>query len=239
MLQFITASPPSRLSTFLPASATIVPLYEVAVDLSGRTLQLDAELSVVLTSVAQGFLSAEASAKADSPVPGDTFLIARVERLDGVPHLVAVALADVVGDRLVSRVAAGLGGIRRGGRYVFYRATSPIGFLDGTATAAGNPVAAIVQTAELPFIAIAIADAAGRFMLPASAGSVTATARVPRSALARSLTLDCLLDGEAYAPPCSDADGVGACAGAGHADSGFPLRAVRRRCALVSAWDSR
>ena len=70
-----------------------------------------------LTSVAQGF----------SPVASDTFIVARVERIDGVPKLVAVALADVAGDRLVSRVAVGLGGIRRGGRYVFYRATAPIG----------------------------------------------------------------------------------------------------------------
>ena len=132
---------PAVLSGFLPTSSDLQPLAEVMVNLSGATLLIGAELSLATASL--GPLG-----------PSDRFLVARVERLDGVPRLAVAAVADNMGDRLVSRVVFGLPGIVAGGRYVFYKTTSPFGFAVATVTATGTPVAgSLVSTDRWPFIA--------------------------------------------------------------------------------------
>jgi hypothetical protein len=102
----------------------------VVVDLSGQSLGLGAELSV---------LSSLASAS-------DTLVLAKVERVQGIPYVAVVALAQLVGERIVSQPYPGLPGVVTEGRYVFFRVGGPIGFVSGTATAAGAPVRALVET---------------------------------------------------------------------------------------------
>jgi hypothetical protein len=160
------------LSTFLPAASDLEPIAETVVDLSGKTLRTAAELSVA-TGLA--------------PTGGETWLVARVERLAGVPVLAIVALADLADGRLVTRATPDLPGITRGGRYVFYRATAPIGFVVGTVSAQGQPLAAIVQIDGLPFVALA--DAQGRFTLVAREGHAALTGRVPGTSLTGSATV--------------------------------------------------
>ncbi|PYQ19237.1 MAG: hypothetical protein DMF81_22525, partial [Acidobacteria bacterium] len=77
-----------QLSRFLPAGAGLEPLAELVLDLSGQRLAIPAELSVA----------------AGSARPGDTILVARVERLDGLPRLAVIATGEVVGERVVSSI---------------------------------------------------------------------------------------------------------------------------------------
>ena len=76
----------SELSSFLPQAAGLTALREGVLDLAGARLSVAAELSI----------------DAGIVPTGGTLLIARVERVEGVPRLVVVALAAVVGDRVVS-----------------------------------------------------------------------------------------------------------------------------------------
>ena len=160
----------SGLSTFLPAHAALTPLAEVVVDLSGQILAADAELSFGGSTAAAG-----------GTAGAGTFVIARVERLDGVPFLTPVALAELVGGRLVPQATPELAGLRQGGRYVVYHVSGVLGRLSGVTRAGGQPVSAVVSTDTLPFAARSGAD--GRYALLALAGPLTATARVPSTAL--------------------------------------------------------
>jgi RHS repeat-associated protein len=158
----------SDLSSFLPIHPALTPLREMVVDFSGGALSLSAELSVASEGL---------------PLDG-TLLLARVERVEGVPRLTVVALAWVVADRIVSVPYAGVPGVTFGGRYVFYRVAAPVGFVGGFTRAAGAPVASVVETTALPFVGLAGADA--RYVVAASAGTHTVSARVPRTTLAGS-----------------------------------------------------
>src|SRR5262249_52501467 len=117
-----------ELSDFVPATGGLVPLEELVVDFSGRVLQVGAELSVASPGVP----------------PDATLALARVEReiTGGVPRLAVVSLAELVGDRIVSRPHPDLPGITTEGRYVFYRSASPLGLVRGTTQSSGGPVAA-------------------------------------------------------------------------------------------------
>ncbi len=156
----------ATLSAFLPAAAGYEPLAEAVLDFAGAELGLPAELSV----------------KAAGPGAGDTLVVARVERVDGIPRLAVVALAAASGERLVTQPSSILPGVRREGRHVFYRVAGPVGFVRGVTSAPAGPVKSVVTAASvagsLPFIAASEAD--GRYVLttPPATG-VFLQARVP------------------------------------------------------------
>ncbi len=156
----------ATLSAFLPAAAGYEPLAEAVLDFAGAELGLPAELSV----------------EAAGPAAGDTLVVARVERVDGIPRLAVVALAAVAGERLVTQPSSILPGVRREGRHVFYRVAGPVGFVRGVTSGPAGPVKAVVTAvstvASLPFVAASEPD--GRYVLttPPATG-VLLQARVP------------------------------------------------------------
>jgi hypothetical protein len=160
------------LSSFLPQSGDLAAVAEFSLDFSGRVLTIGAELGVPA--------SALTGAPYDPEV--DTLLVARIERVDGIPRLVVVSLAALNGDRIVSQPHPAMQGLTRGGRYVLYRASLPIGVVAGQTTAAGQPVRAVVASQGLPFVGIAGYD--GRYAMAVRAGAVQAEARVVRTSLA-------------------------------------------------------
>ena len=149
------------LSAFLPVAPGVTALGEVVVDLSGAVLSQSAELSLASSA-------------------GGTLVIARVERLAGVPYLTVVALAESQAGRIVSTSYPDLPGIVRGGRYVFYRVDGSLGFVAGTTTSPTGPVRAVVSTAGLPFVGVS--SGSGAYITATTPGpAVEVTARVPRT----------------------------------------------------------
>ena len=114
---------PESVDTFLPSSATLVPVSEYNVNFSGQTLTNAAQLSVGT----QGL------------TPGTNVVIAQENRIAGVPYLVVVSLATVTTTNIVSQATTGLPGITQGGDYVFYELTIPTGFVSGTVSASSGP----------------------------------------------------------------------------------------------------
>ena len=164
------AATPAILSTFLPVSPAASPFAEVVLDFSGYTLASSAQLSASTAT-----LSAS-----------DTVVIARVERVNGIPKVVVVAAADRSGDRVISRVMAGFDGVRTGGRYVFYRIGVPWSTINGTLGMAFGSSTALVAIDGLPFVAIV--NAQGQFSAIAPVGSANVTAFVPGTSLTGSTT---------------------------------------------------
>ncbi len=162
---------PEPVDGFLPATTSLIPLAEYNLDFSGQTLNVPAQLSV----------------GAGSAQPGDNVLLAQIQRLNGVPYLVVVSLAQVNGATLVTRGAPGLSGLTQGGDYIFYKLTSPTGYVSGTVTASGSPVPAMVQTDGLPFVTFT--GGSGSYLIPALAGTVNLSASVPKTAVAGSGTV--------------------------------------------------
>lgn len=163
----------TELSSFIPAAPGVTALREAVVDLTGAQLSIDAELSMDAAVVPAG----------------GALVVARVERLAGVPHLVVVALARRAGTRVVSQAFPGLAGIREGGRYVFLRVEDPLGFVAGTASTISGPAAARVGTEDLPFVDLAGPD--GAFIVAAKAGpGIGVEATLRGTSLAASQTAD-------------------------------------------------
>jgi Bacterial Ig-like domain/Metallo-peptidase family M12B Reprolysin-like/IPT/TIG domain len=162
---------PEGVDTFLPSTATLLPLAEYNIDLSGQILLSAAQLSVA----------------AGSAKTGDTLVLAQIQRIQGAPYLVVVSLAQVTGSNLVTQAAPGLSGITQGGDYVFYKLTSPTGYVSGTVNASTGPVPALVQTDGLPFVAFS--SSAGSYVIVALAGPVSLTASVPNTALSGTFTV--------------------------------------------------
>jgi hypothetical protein len=163
----IALEPQASLSSFLPSASGLQPLAEVVVDTSGATLALPAQLSVTSPG---GVAS------------GDNLLIARVDRVLDIPRLVVVGLGQLNGSEIVTQAYPGLPGITVGGRYVFYRVGSPLGFVAGLTTSSGALVpSVVVGTDQLPFIGLSGAD--GSYIVAALAGPVQLTATVPRTSL--------------------------------------------------------
>jgi hypothetical protein len=156
------------LDNFLPTTTNLTPLSEYNVDFSGQTLTSAAQLSV----------------SAGTAQAGDNVFLVQVQRIAGAPYLVVVGQAKVNGGNLVTLAPPGLPGITQGGDFVFYKLSSLTGFVSGTVTTSSGPVAALVQTDGLPFVAFA--NFAGSYVIPALAGSVNLTASVPNTALAGS-----------------------------------------------------
>lgn len=161
---------PEGVDTFLPSSTALIPLAEYNVDFSGETLTAPAQLSVA----------------AGAAQPGDDVFLAQIQRVNGVPYLVVVSLAQVNGANLITQASPGLSGITQEGDYVFYKVTSPTGYVSGTVSNSGAPVAAMVQTDSLPFVTFSTFS--GSYVIPALAGNVNLTASVPNTALAGSAT---------------------------------------------------
>ena len=157
----------------LPMGPGLSPIAEVSLDLSGATLAIGAQITLSGAAIA-------------SIGPQDGLLFARVDRFDGVPKPVVVALAALQADRVVSMPLVGLPGIVREGRYVLYRSIDPFGFVGGstTATTAGAPLAvqAQVTVAGLPFVATS--DSGGHYLAVALPGSVAVAAIVLGTSLA-------------------------------------------------------
>src|SRR5882724_11588047 len=161
---------PEAVEGFLPATSSLLPLAEYYVDFSGQILNSPAQLSVA----------------AGTAHAGDTVFLAQIQRVNGVPYLVVVSLAQATGTTLVTQGATGLSGITQGGDYIFYKLTAPAGYVAGTVTASAGPVAAMVQTDGLPFVSFA--NSSGSYIIPALAGAVQLTASVPNTALAGTAT---------------------------------------------------
>ncbi len=194
---------PEDLATFLPSRNGLTPLAQYSIDLGGETLALPAELSDAAGTVQAG----------------DTLLLARITRIGrfgGAPRLVAVALAQVSGGRIVTQPYPGLPGITVGGEYVFYRSASPLGFVGGRVTAGGGGGGALVSTDGLPFVAPT--DAAGQYTVPALAGTANVKATVAQTALVatgsvavtvgQTASLDLALAGAVSAATVDPADGA-------------------------------
>ena len=156
---------PEGVDTLLPSTATLLPLAEYNIDLSGQTLLSAAQLSVA----------------AGTAKTGDTLVLAQIQRIQGVRYLVVVSLAQVTGSNLVTQAAPGLSGITQGGDYVFYKLISPTGSVSGTVNASTGPVPALIQTDGLPFVAFS--SSAGSYVIVALAGPVKLTASVPNTAV--------------------------------------------------------
>lgn len=192
------------LSAFLPNAVGLVPFAEVLVDFSTNQLRLPGELSV----------------SAENVPTGDSLLVARVERIEGIPRVVMVAPAQLQGGRVVSQNREGLPGIRREGRYVFYRSSAPLGFVAGAVSSQSGATAdAVVRGDKLPFVNITSND--GRYMLPSLAGQATTlNAHVPATSLqgsastttsaGQTVELDILLAGVATTATVSPANGAAA-----------------------------
>ena len=149
------------LSDFLPTSVEAGPLAEVVLDLAGASLGTTATLSV------EGTVEA-----------GESVVLVRVERLSGVPRLLAVALGQEQAGRIESVAVSGLPGVREEGRYVFYRVTSPMGFVTGeTTVSGGGPVWAWVEGGGLPFVSRS--GVGVPYLLPVLTGTVSLQASAP------------------------------------------------------------
>ncbi len=183
----------SSLSSFLPAEADVEPLAEVVVDFAGAVLGTSAGLSVACVS---------GTCTCSGGCAGDTLLVARVERVLGIPRLLVVALAAVNAGRIAAVPTPGLAGIREGGRYVFYRVGGPAGWLSGPTTLAdtGAPVVgAVVESDTLPFIARSGMDLPYR--LVARPGTAQVKGTKPGTRLAASATAAVVAGGPGEAVP--------------------------------------
>jgi hypothetical protein len=155
----------TALEDFVPTSTTLSALQEVLVDFSGEILNTPAQLSMPATGLD----------------PTHTFLLTQVQRISGVPHLVAVAVAQINGANLTSVASPGLPGVIRGGEYVFYDISAPSGFVQGVVSSTAGTVQALVLTDSLPIASITGAD--GRYIVPALQGTLNVKASAPNTSL--------------------------------------------------------
>jgi hypothetical protein len=153
------------LEDFVPTTDSQSPIQEVLVDFSGDTLNTGAQLSISSSGLN----------------PADTYLLTMVQRIDGVPHIVMVALAQINGSNLTSVASPGLPGVVQGGEYVFYDIPAPMGFVQGTVSSNAGPVQSLVQTDSLQIVSITGAN--GNYIVPALAGSANLKASAPHTNL--------------------------------------------------------
>jgi hypothetical protein len=175
---------PAVLSTFLPSMPSASPLSEVVLDFGGVALGTSATLSISAGSI---------------PV-GDTVVVARVERVSGVPKVVVVAGTERVDNRFVSKDLGALAGIRRDGRYVFYRLTVPWSLVAGSIALPSASMQAVITISGLPFAALT--DEAGDFATIAPLGSIAFNASVPNTSLSGETTVT-VTSGQVAAPNIS------------------------------------
>ncbi|HEX9983135.1 MAG TPA: Ig-like domain-containing protein [Thermoanaerobaculia bacterium] len=160
---------PAILSSFLPSTPAAKPFAEVVLDFGGVMLATTAELS----------------ARAGDVPATETVVLARIERVRGVPKVVVVATTERVDNLYVSRPLGNLGGVRRDGRYVFYRVNVAWGLVTGALGLPSGSNPAVVQAAGFPFSAITTSQ----FTLIAPAGNTRLTATVPGTSLTGETTV--------------------------------------------------
>jgi hypothetical protein len=190
----------TAVADFLIRSPELVPVAQLALDLSGSQLSQSGELRL-----------------SGLPLPvEETPLLARLERVDGVAYPSVVALGNYDGSEWSFTSGDGFAGILKEGTYVVYRAALPLGFVAGTARAGGAPVQALVSAAQVPFVAVAGLD--GSYQLPVRPGAAALTARITGTNLVargevavtvdRTSRLDLALVGELTTAVVSPLDGA-------------------------------
>jgi hypothetical protein len=172
---------PAVLSTFLPSMPSATALSEVVLDFGGVALGTSATLSI----------------SAGSIPAADTVVVARVERVGGVPKVGVVAGTERVDNRFLSKDLGALPGIRRDGRYVFYRLTVPWNLVAGSVALPSASMQAVVTVSGLPFVALTNAD--GDFATIAPLGSIAFNASVPTTSLSGETTVT-VTSGQVAAP---------------------------------------
>jgi PKD repeat protein len=111
-------------------------------------------------------------------------LLTRVDTIQGQTKLVLVALGSIAGDRIVSsallpRNKVPLEGIRRDGRYVFLRATAPVGFVAGLVLSPGGGAFAGAQVSADTVSIVALSRTPGGYVAVATVGTTRLTALDP------------------------------------------------------------
>ncbi|HVG91581.1 MAG TPA: Ig-like domain-containing protein, partial [Alphaproteobacteria bacterium] len=175
-------------------------IQEALVDFSGETLNTPAQLSIAATGLN----------------PSDTFLLTQVQRINGVPYMVAVALARINGQNLSSITSPGFPGVTQGGEYVFYDILAPVGFVQGVTSSTASAVSALVLTDSLQIAGISGAN--GHYIVPALAGTANLKASAPNTSLAgtasaqviagQTVTVNILLAGTVTRATVTPADGT-------------------------------
>ena len=133
--------PVSQGSLLSPIPQGFVFLGGVELDLGGASLSSPAVLSI------------DTSALAAPVADGDTVVVAQARTLGGVAMLTLTDFATLNGEQIETLSGSGypseLSGlpwpmVQNEGRYVFLKATSPVGFITGLVTDGTNPVAGAV-----------------------------------------------------------------------------------------------
>ncbi|HET7752212.1 MAG TPA: Ig-like domain-containing protein, partial [Terriglobales bacterium] len=190
----------TSLEDFVPTSSNMAAIQEALVDFSGETLNTPAQLSIAATGLN----------------PSDTFLLTQVQRINGVPYMVAVALARINGQNLSSITSPGFPGVTQGGEYVFYDILAPVGFVQGVTSSTASAVSALVLTDSLQIAGISGAN--GHYIVPALAGTANLKASAPNTSLAgtasaqviagQTVTANILLAGTVTRATVTPADGT-------------------------------
>ena len=128
-----------------------------------------------------GTLGAAAALSLPAPAgAADAVLLVRLQDIQGQTRLVLSGIGSVAGGRLVSATSVGgsgqLDGVREAGRYIFFRASAPVGFAAGQVLGVGGAPfpAALVTAAGLPVVSLS--GPSGAYVAAAPAGSATLTA---------------------------------------------------------------
>ncbi|MFP5246365.1 MAG: Ig-like domain-containing protein, partial [Thermoanaerobaculia bacterium] len=103
------------------------------------------------------------------------------ERVGGVPKVVVVAGTERQGTRFLSKDLGNLAGVRRDGRYVFYKVSVPWSLVSGSVGMPSTSVQAVVTIDGFPFVAITTGF--GEFATIAPVGSIKFTASIPNTSL--------------------------------------------------------
>jgi hypothetical protein len=171
---------PSVLSLWLPSTASARPVAELVLDFGGVSLGNSAVLSIPAGNIGS-----------------DTVVVARVERVNGVPKVVVVSATDLVTGRFVSKDLGTLAGVRRDGRYVFYRVNVPWSLVAGSVGLSSTSMQAVVTVEGFPFVALT--NSAGEFDTIAPTGSVKFSASVPNTSLSGDVTVS-VVSGQTASP---------------------------------------
>lgn len=171
---------PAVLSNWLPSTASARPVAEVVLDFGGIALGNSAVLSIPAGNIGS-----------------DSVVVARVERVNGVPKVVVVAATDLVGSRFVSKDLGTLAGIRRDGRYVFYRVSVPWSVVAGNVGLPTTTTQAVVTIEGFPFVALT--NPSGEFDTIAPTGAVKFSASIPNTSLLGDVTVN-VVEGQTASP---------------------------------------
>ena len=185
-----TVTLPTGESLFLPenASAEIIPVTLESLAVENIGIEMPSGLSFLGGALASfSGHELEAPAVLSIPVPAglteqDQVLLLRLMEIDGVTRMVFAGLGEIQGASLVSLSSLPgmdeplLVGILTGGRYIFVRTSSAIGFSYGQVfdTRGISLEEALVTVDDMPFVTVSGAD--GAYALPVNADMFSLTA---------------------------------------------------------------